>query len=233
VLKLCDPATIRLHSNPEGFLTAVNVMTISRMKNLRSLEIHAMKLPDLKFLSKLSGLRELFLTFVEVVDHQSWRHLSALSELTKLSLSRDVCITDGGLEYVGSLRKLDQLHLSYNRRITDAGVEQLANIPNLTLLDLSWTSVSGSTLHHLKDLRITHLKLDGSQVTDDNLKRLHDFRYVEYINLDGCTKLTTRGVEDLRYLCEAAPSLKELDIINTQIGVHGLTLSNKVNVKYT
>jgi hypothetical protein len=99
--------------------------------------------------------------------------LQRLPNLKQLSLAGTEA-SDDDLAVVASLEPLEQLDLSWTQ-IGDAGIAHLKQLQRLELLDVSWTGVGGASLADLAALtRLKTLNAEGTELTDDGGKRLHE-----------------------------------------------------------
>lgn len=89
----------------------------------------------------------------------------------RLSATR---VTDKSLSVVGSLKHLDLLSLD-DTRISDGGIRSLSALKDLTLLSLQRTPITDAALPYLATMRIRHLELRGTGVSDAGLDVLANF----------------------------------------------------------
>jgi hypothetical protein len=88
------------------------------------------------------------------------------------------------------------LNLSENRKITNKSMELISTLTNLTGLNLSSCSITDVGLVHLLPLtRLEHLDLSYcNRLSDSAFKELRNLRSLTYLDLQGCTKITTGGI---------------------------------------
>jgi Leucine-rich repeat (LRR) protein len=142
--------------------------------------------------------------------------LRFLPHVQRLDLA-NTAVTDDGLAIVGRLRELESLSVR-GPAISDRGVEHLKNL-RLTHLSLWKTSVTDVGVRHLR--RMTTLRwllLDETQITDAALEDVG-----ELTNLDdwlGLTdnQLTDAGLPHLRKLTK----LRSLNLLRTKASPEGL-----------
>ena len=117
VSKLPDPGIafgLDFHCGSDN---GVTLKEFAKLKNLRSLNIGAVRspdrrkaYPDLKDLTELTNLRALYLFYLPVTD-ADLKHVAALKELQVLDLS-STRVTDAGIQYLAGLKEVRWLNLS-------------------------------------------------------------------------------------------------------------------------
>jgi Leucine-rich repeat (LRR) protein len=196
------------------------------LRNLRGLETlglgATLRITDggIEYISGLSRLRELDLTFAPITD-EGLSHIKKLASLEALLIS-GTAVTDSGLKYIESLRALKRLHLGCTL-VTDAGMVHLQKLQNLQELALT-TSVGGEPkvtdtgLLKLKGLpRLRRLYLP-EYITDAGVKRLPElFPDLEVLSL-AHTEATDEGLLHVAQL----KKIVELDLGETRITDAGL-----------
>ncbi len=123
-----------------------------------------------------------------------------LTAMRKASHARSVLIsgegiTDRGLENLSDL-PLVALKVP-DTRVRD--LHALKNMKTLRALELSRANLNHNAftiLHHLPNL--THLKLDGTPVTDDELLELYTLKNLKSLSLKNCKLLSEKAVSALR-----------------------------------
>ncbi|NLY00187.1 MAG: protein kinase [Rhodopirellula sp.] len=88
---------------------------------------------------------------------------AALKSLKSLEIGGKL-ISDATLEAIAGLTKLECLMLT-DTAVTDNGLRFVAGFPNLKTLSLQGAPVTDKGLEHLKALKLTELRLGGTQVT--------------------------------------------------------------------
>ncbi len=187
-----------------------------QLTDLRHLYLSRVNLSDWSFLSHLTGLTSLDLSF-RISD---WSFLSHLTDLTSLDLSF-TRISDGS--FLGHLTSLTTLDLSANS-ISDGSF--LSHLTSLTSLDLSHNSISdGSFLSHLTGL--TSLDLSHNSISDGSFLS----------HLTGLTSLclSANSISDgsflshltgLTSLCLSANSISDGSFLSHLTGLTSLDLSH-------
>jgi hypothetical protein len=150
--------------------------------------------------------------------------------------------TDADLEVLRDLPNLKQLNLNNAARVTPARLAPLAKMRNLEVLYLMKTPVGDDglaharNLHGLKELwieetgitdasvpwiasnpQLTHLDLDGAQITDKSAALLAKLENLEVLALRD-TRITSRGLVEIAKL----PRLKHLYLLRTAVDDEGL-----------
>lgn len=104
------------------------------------------------------------------------------------------------LAEIGDCPALRMLNLAENRKITDAGLKRLAALTQLTSLNISSCDITNKGMAHLAAL--TRLqRLDASycnRLTDECAKTLRALPELRWLNLQGCSKMTSRSVAHLK-----------------------------------
>ncbi|MEX2316053.1 MAG: hypothetical protein WD669_02805 [Pirellulales bacterium] len=173
---------------------------------------------DLMWLSKLTGLRALWLgdagTTMEI-DTQA-HYLSELRKLERLHIEH-TNMTDAGLERLRGLRRLKELQL--NDRITDAGLVHLLGMTRLESLTLHCPRITDTGVAQLSKLRrLKTLELDeANQITDGGLAHLKSLAQLESLVLKS-SQLSDSGLIELSGLS----SLRRLSIPDCQVTGSGL-----------
>lgn len=104
------------------------------------------------------------------------------------------------LAEIGVCPALRMLNLAENRKISDAGLKRLTALTQLTNLNISSCDITNQGLAHLKTL-IRLQRLDASycnRLTDDCAKTLRALPELRWLNLQGCSKMTSRSVAHLK-----------------------------------
>lgn len=147
---------------------------LSRLPNLHTLYLGGGR-PTTEGLRCLAAFPELESLRLEEcgLDDNAVR-LVALPRLRRLSLTGNP-IGDAACEYLvaAGMKDLQELDVSYTA-ITDGGVEILAALGDLDVLDLSGTQVTDEGLKALERMRLHHVWLRDTQVTEAGIGRLKD-----------------------------------------------------------
>ncbi len=138
-----------------------------------------------------------------------WQDLDSGPGVITVPSGREIMVRAKGIndarletlvEEIGKIEHLVGLNLAENRNVTDVGLVFLKNLPGLKILNLSSCSLTSTGLQALKHLpRLTRLDLSYcNRLTDAALKVLDGLQALEYLNLQGCVKITNGGVARIR-----------------------------------
>jgi hypothetical protein len=122
-----------------------------------------------------------------------------LSAMVNLLSIEGTQITNAGLERLKGMTKLRSLRL-WNRRFTDSALIRIKGLPRLESLDLEGTSVQGTTLAHLSELKALRTLILGPYVEDDALKALRSLPALEELDLRSCHHISDAGLSHLKGL---------------------------------
>lgn len=131
-------------------------------------------------LRRLPALRRLHLWGTPITD-EGLRQVGKLSKLEMLWLD-GTAVTDRGVEHLRSLDMLEELLLQHTC-VTDRSMPLIAELPSLWKLALTETAVTDKGLAELAPLRLTHLTLSGTAITDGAEPALSRFRQLENLDL--------------------------------------------------
>ena len=183
---------------------------------------------EFRQISRLSGLKELRMRFVQVTDG-GIRRLESFTDLEVLNLYAPECgnaclqsigkltalrvlemglmpWTDEGLLHLSNLTQLEEVDLVHTGP-PGRGFDALVQLPNLK--QIGGHTFVGEHLARLKNCKaLRALNMDSNRVvTDAALKQLPDLPQLEYLQLNA-TNITDAGVRHLR----ALKSLKQLGL---------------------
>lgn len=148
-----------------------------------------------------------------MIDGSCLEHVATYSTLTALEL-QNTKVSDASLAPLSRLKSLSRLELK-NTDVSDTGLRFLQECPELYTLDLSGTRVSDEGVIALTSkIKLFSLNLNGTLVTDKLIKHLvgRPSEKLAKLRLKG-TKLTSASAE----LFGEFPSLEELDVRDTGI----------------
>ncbi len=169
----------------------------------------------LEHLRENTQLAELYL-FDSNVSDAGLAHLRNMKELKVLGLGSCSQVTDKGLIHLQGLEKLTRVYLDATQ-VTDASLPWLKKLKGLQLLDLGVVNVSQAGLLQLKDFpALTSICLRGTPTTDDTLQQFKNLKLTE-LNLDA-TQITDDGLEYL-----TGHPLTTLYLRNTKVSAGALT----------
>jgi hypothetical protein len=96
--------------------------------------------------------------------------LTGLRRLSMLHL-QDTSVGDVGIGHLSDLPELDHLNLVATQ-VTDKGLVPLARLPQLSRLYVSRCRIGDAAVPILRDMKLSGLTVDGTQITFDGLKQL-------------------------------------------------------------
>ena len=170
---------------------------------------------DLAPLAKLPTIRGVYITKSKVAD-SSLKFLSALVNLRKLMLAK-TNIDGSCLQYVVNSPSLEYISLNHCP-IVDKSLLHLPASLRLRNLGLSNTLITDESLPHLaKFAEIRHLFAENTKITDAGIAHLNPT--LTFLRLRG-THITDEG---LKRLVKATPELRNLRIEETAVTGTGLS----------
>ncbi len=176
--------------------TGAGLASLTKLPQLQLLALRGPTISD-QALKTVSRFQHLLMLYLDNTA-PTLNGIVALKDMTRLHtlwLCRSD-LDDRAMLTVGRLINLRTLSLRRNPRITDTGLAQLANLQALTDLDISETGASDRSLHYIKDLPLTQLKLPGTRITDAGLKELEQKKTLAILFLPD--KVSKAGAANLR-----------------------------------
>jgi hypothetical protein len=159
-------------------------------------------------LSKLDGRNVTELSCKESrFNDEDLNSLANFPKLQGLNLS-STRITNKGLAML--LLKAPDLHslvINSCPSITDDAFAALVKMPHLQALDLRQDAIGAKGISWLGKSKLVHIKISGTNVTDEDLKVIGQNKNLRELFLDGCHHITGTGFKYLTSL-----PLKFLDI---------------------
>jgi len=161
-------------------------------------------------------LQVLDISFCVGVSDDGLRCVSRLPVLQELRARACDGLTDVGVAYLSASTRLVVLDVSFCMHVTDRAllhlVRSTASMPQLRQLYLSACAVTDEGMDHVTGVCGELRRLGIGQclgVTDSGLAMIADrLKCVEYVDVYGCTAVTSAGLDKLRRL----PQLKELNL---------------------
>jgi serine/threonine protein kinase len=150
--------------------------------------------PMIVTLIDLSGNRD-------VVDDDLER-FKGLQSLSMLYL-QNTNVGDAGIGHLSDLPELDYVNLVATK-VTDKALAPLARLPQLSRLYVSRCSLGDAAVPILRDMKLTELTLDGTQITFEGLKQLagnSSLRHMTVTHL-GLTREQLQQLSDLLPNCQ-------------------------------
>jgi len=164
----------------------------------------------------LRSLRTLDISFCVGVSDDGLRCVARLPVLQELRARACDGLTDVGIAYLATSSRLTVLDVAFCMHVTDRALLLLirgsAAMPRLRQLHLSACAITDEGIDHVTNVSGDLRCLGIGQclgVTDRGLAMIADrLKFIEYIDIYGCTLVTSTGLDKLHQL----PSLKALNI---------------------
>ena len=213
--------TIIHHTVPEDAFKVFCCLPLIKLR----LEDCSLTDNHIQHVTLLQNIVELNLQGNRQISNTSLAHITCLNGLENLTLSRTGVCDWWGLQ--GPMPtlihlKLKKLHIS-SIKMSDFLFERLSGLEHLTDLDVSSTEVKGNKLFHLKQLPICRLNLGQNSIRVGNMKQLHDFAHLQYLDLSQLhnNQDDPALVETLKILVtKLHPTLKMLNVTSTVTPAH-------------
>ncbi|MGN0636745.1 MAG: leucine-rich repeat domain-containing protein [Huintestinicola sp.] len=187
---------------------AKNLEKISEMKSVKKLMLHSMDEEDLSFLSKMTGLEELSLMYVNSSFGPSLQYLKNVKYLSVAD------ITDGAdMSRIYQMEDLEQL-LIMGERINTRGIDDLKKLKFLNIMLCSYSDLSGlkkcGALEKLMIYNCVTPEFDAKDIEGMTGLKYLDFNCSEIKNYESLKTLT--GLEEMNvYFCDlSSGELKEI-----------------------
>jgi len=164
----------------------------------------------------LRTLRTLDISFCVGVSDDGLRCVARLPMLQELHARACDGLTDVGIAYLAAASRLAILDIAFCMHVTDRALLHLvhssATMPHLRQLYLSACAITDEGIDHITNVSGELRSLGIGQclgVTDSGLAMIADrLKCIEYVDVYGCTLVTSVGLDKLRQL----PSLKVLNL---------------------
>ena len=164
----------------------------------------------------LRTLRTLDISFCVGISDDGLRCVARLPVLQELRARACDGLTDVGIAYLAAASRLVILDIAFCMHVTDRALLHLvhssATMPHLRQLYLSACAITDEGIDHITNMSGELRSLGIGQclgVTDSGLAMIADrLKCIEYIDMYGCTLVTSVGLDKLRQL----PSLKVLNM---------------------
>ncbi|MBX9695053.1 MAG: protein kinase [Cyanobacteria bacterium] len=182
-------------------VSGAGLSNLKQLPKLKALSITSLSITPEGYdaLSTLS-LNELHASRSPLSD-KDLAKISTISSLKELMIY-STKITDDGLKEIGSLKALERLDLSSNSQLTSQALVNLQPLRNLQELNLRYDHIDNEGLHALLDLpNLAKLYLDGTDIDDQGLIALAKIPGLKEVTINGCTRVTTQGISELRKNC--------------------------------
>ena len=227
-----------VYFNSGSTVSADALQQLSRMQNLKSLEIYEVKieLDGLKHLPELKGLETLFLkcskiddaslSFLSGLSSLTWfefessnlkghglRHLAGIKSMERMELN-ELPLEDADVEFLATMPRLKYLQLE-GTNVTDVALSYLAQATGLRSLDLASTQVKGAGLEYLKNCKKLW-SLSLTTLTLENTPALNQLEGLEHLGLSNTL------IDDEDVVGIVLPNLECVTVSNTGITEKGL-----------
>lgn len=164
----------------------------------------------------LRALRTLDISFCTSVSDDGLRCVARLPVLQELRARACDGLTDVGIAYLATASRLTILDIAFCMHVTDRAllllIRSSATLPHLRHLYLSACAITDEGIDHVTNVFSELQSLGIGQclgVTDSGLAMIAArLKFIEYIDVYGCTLVTSSGLDTLRQL----PSLKSLNL---------------------
>ncbi len=144
------------------------------------------------YLKVFGKLESLDLSGTKELSDQSWRVISGLP-LTML-VAKGIKIEKNSLRHFSSQSRIEGLSLE-STRVQAIDLRHLKKLNKLVYLSLRDNNITDDMIDAILELKVKSLDLSATYLEDEQLLRLADSKTLEKINIDGCPKLTFKGVE--------------------------------------
>lgn len=188
------PGLAYLIRYPVDFLT----MNDSAMTDRAILEVKHMK-----------GIQQLQVDNTSITK-EGFEQLKDMPNLLRLSARTDR-LDDEALKTIAGIKSLEQLQCGRNDAITATGYAYLKSLPHLKCLNVMANPMDVSrakAISQLPDIQI--LNFERTDIDDDGLKEVTNIKNLRDLQLEGCEKITGKGLIYLTRLSE----LKNLKLEN-------------------
>ncbi len=167
---------------------------LERLKSLRKLSLIESKIDDhaCLALARIANLEVLNLERTRITD-LAMQSLSVFPSSNLHSLVLDeTAVTPAGIDFLSKLSNLTALHL--NRcSLDDSALQPLGRLKDLTHLEIGSTEVRFDTeISDQSFSKLQHLNVNGSQITDDGLRRIAKLPSLRWLDLTRCRKFGNR-----------------------------------------
>jgi Leucine-rich repeat (LRR) protein len=125
-------------------------------------------------------------------------------------------VSDKGLAHLQHLKDLRCLYIN-GAQMTDNSVAIIRRLSHLEELYLDRTAVTDVGLRHLSAIKVRHLSLADTRITDEGLETLASMPQLEVLNISG-TQITDAGLRRL----QEVKSLKEVYLTLTPVTDTGM-----------
>lgn len=144
------------------------------------------------FLKIFPKLESLDLSGTKELSDESWREISTLP--LKMLVAKGIKMKNNSLSHFNSKSKLEGLSLE-STRVSAVDLNHLKKLDRLIYLSLRDNNITDEMIDVIVSLKVKSLDLSATYLEDRQLLRLAESKSIEKLNIDGCPKLTWKGVE--------------------------------------
>lgn len=144
------------------------------------------------YLKAFPKLESLDLSGTKELSDESWQVIAKLP--LKLFVAKGIKVEKNSLRHFNSQSKIEGLSLE-STRIQAVDLRHLQKLDKLTYLSLRDNNITDDIIEAILTLKIKSLDLSATYLEDRQLLRLAESKALEKLNIDGCPKLTFKGVE--------------------------------------
>ncbi len=195
---------------------AVTDADLEKLSNLTQLESVGLILKGvtnagLSHVKKMTGLKELLLSWEQSLTPDDFEFLGSLTGLEKLTLWYEVS-PGAGLAHLEGLDHLTELWMASSES-EEADLQHLPAFPTLEKLRIRFPKLDDNALKHVaKQRNLKVLELDFPNFTDQGLVHLRDLTKLEKLDLTS-TKVDGSGFSNLAGMS----NLKDLGLYKTKV----------------
>lgn len=197
-------------------MTNRGIGKLHALKKLRNLDLpgHRSKI-TISGLSQLNGLTELrtIKTYCNPpTQDEEPMDISGLPNIDNLMLT---AIRDQDLACLKNCKNLRWLQIAHLKSNSDAGLAHLSGLRAMERLAIGGPGVTDQGLENLSGMeKLNSLNISG-QITDAGLRRLEEFKSLEYLTVQSTENLSAKAVDRLY---AALPFLRRFSINDNQAG---------------
>lgn len=144
------------------------------------------------YLKAFPKLESLDLSGTKELSDESWQVIAKLP--LKLFVAKGIKVEKNSLRHFTSQSKIEGLSLE-STRIQAVDLRHLQKLDKLTYLSLRDNNITDDIIEAILTLKVKSLDLSATYLEDRQLLRLAESKALEKLNIDGCPKLTFKGVE--------------------------------------
>ncbi len=144
------------------------------------------------YLKAFPKLESLDLSGTKELSDESWQVIAKLP--LKLFVAKGIKVEKNSLRHFNSQSKIEGLSLE-STRIQAVDLRHLQKLDKLTYLSLRDNNITDDIIEAILTLKVKSLDLSATYLEDRQLLRLAESKALEKLNIDGCPKLTFKGVE--------------------------------------